>query len=183
MLEDKPSESRAPVVDAVRTNIFYSGEVYFRRWFRFWGMEARGQLQLSRNCLRFSSGTVQIDCQPTNARMVWQSSMLGYYLISNCVIVAGISARVFETLTWDNPATIPLLIGMNLLIFLIHGPVYWVEVESKATDGAVKRLYFRDGSAFAWLRPGRGAAGLLAQLWMHVFSDDQKSHASDAVTS
>jgi hypothetical protein len=85
-------------------------------------------------------------------------------LLAAGVLVVLPSSGLMRFFTWQNPATVPLVIGLFLLCVVVAGPIPWVEVECRDEKGAQQQAYFLDGSGGGLGRLFGGTERLRAEL-------------------
>jgi hypothetical protein len=59
-----------------------------------------------------------------------------------------ISAGLTSFFTWQNPATVPLLLVLSAFFVLVAGLRKWVRAKYVGPSGESRQVYFTDGSGF-----------------------------------
>jgi hypothetical protein len=135
-------------------------------------LDDRGPLELFPRRVRFAGRKGIVDCNnvralaPVRQTIPWLSLVIG-----NMLVLGMISGGFTSFFTWQNPATIPLLVGLNALSLLAAGPTKWVRVDYLGLAGEERRAYFTDGSAFGWGKVFGGASKLLEEMRAKVLAD------------
>jgi hypothetical protein len=151
---------------------WYATEKRLRSPFRLSMLDDRGPLELSPRRVRFTGRKGVVDCQhvqaltPVRQAMPWLS-----LIVADLLIVAMIAGGVMSFFTWHNPATVPLLVGLNAFFLMVAGRTKWVLVEYRGPSGDERRAYFTDGSAFGWGQLFGGVSRLLEEMSAKVLVD------------
>jgi hypothetical protein len=132
---------------AVRDKIWFASPGRVAQSFKWCLYDDTGPLEYEPGTLRFSGKKGTILCSDVVAltlvcqRVPWLS-----LLFTAVGLVALTSSGLMSYFTWQNPVTIPFLIGLMVVNFLVAGPVQWVEVVFMGQHDEAQKAFFLDGS-------------------------------------
>jgi hypothetical protein len=164
-----PREDPAPSRATEVCPVWFATEGRVKNRFKLWLMDDRGELAVLPGRLRFHGRKTALDCREAREvglvrQPVPWPGLLVTLVLSNAAILAMVYGGLMSTFTPDNPATFPVLIGINILFFMMNGPVRWVSVEYVGESGEPRRAYFVDGSAMGWGRLFGGTTRLYHKI-------------------
>jgi hypothetical protein len=137
----------------VQDNIWFAGPVTIARLFKWCLYDDTGSIQYGPENVRFTGRKGNTLCSKVvGISLVRQPIPWLSILFTAVLLVAMTSSGLMTFFTWENPATIPLVIGFILLYAWIAGPVQWVEVDYVDESGAAQKAYFLDGGGGGFAR-------------------------------
>lgn len=131
-----------------RDDIWFATADRISQWFKWSLCDDTGPLSAEPGVLRFQGKKCErvmtkiVSLSVVRQTTPWLSILFGLGLVVACI-----SFGVMSFFTWENPATIPLLIGLAAFNFAVIGPVAWVEVEYRNEQGQAEKAYFMNGRA------------------------------------
>lgn len=138
--------------------VWYATPKKFHSLWRWSSRSQRGEIEVSPQRITFAGGETRLDLQAVqsveivNRPVPWLS-----LAIDNCLILLFIVGRLTSTYTLNNPATIPFVVIVNLVFYLMLRRIKWVDVEYCDESGHSQHAYFTDGSSFGRARALGGA--------------------------
>lgn len=123
----------------------------FHRPLKMFPYDEQGRLQVARNEIRFvGNRKSMLISKIEQLNLVRQPAPWLNWVVSNGLIILGIASGFFKTITWQDPLTVPLLVGINLFMVLIWWTDKWVAVEYLDDAGQPQKLFLNDGTMFGW---------------------------------
>jgi hypothetical protein len=137
----------------VHDNIWFAGAGKITSRFKWCLYDDTGAMQFDPESIRFSGRKGPVVCSKVvGISLVRQSVPWLSILFTAGLLIALTSSGLMTFFTWQNPETVPLLIGLTVIYALIAGPVHWVEVGYVNENGDAQKAYFLDGSSGGFAR-------------------------------
>src|SRR5690242_12264708 len=112
----------------VHTNIWFASPSRISQSLKWCIYDDIGKLTAQPGSLHFKGRSGELSLSKiVNTSLVRQPMHWLSILMSAALMIAGISVGLTSWLTWQNPVTIPLIVGLLVVFTFIAGPVQWIE--------------------------------------------------------
>ena len=152
---DEPASTPSvplPVSDSVATTrslmVWYASESRWHSQMRISPRDDLGFLEPGPGRLRFVGRKMPLDCPEVQSislvpqPLPWLSLLLG-----DAVVLVMMGMGAFSFFTLNNPMSIPMIVGLNLLAVLMSRSIRWIVVDYVTSEGNFLRAYFTAGTA------------------------------------